>query len=167
MAFRSRLLARGTALVQRGSVHSAMFRRRFGRTVAFRPGVGIMIRGRRGGFFKKLFKGVAKVAKFVAPAVVAIAKTAAKHTVVGKVVSVVNLVKKRTAVGAAALGHKRVALPDSGPGEYPDTRRRKRKTRAAKGKKARRGRVSAKQAAARKRFAAAARKGRIRKGARL
>jgi hypothetical protein len=158
-----------------------MLRRRFHATGRFRPGMGVVV-GRRGGFFKKLFKGVAKVAKFVAPAVVAVAKTAASHTVVGKVLSTVAKVKKRTAVGVAAKAYAAAKrLPDyggekearsQGLGRFkgiPAAKRRKMplRKRKAKGKAKRKGGGTAKQRAARARFAAAARKGRIRKGAKL
>jgi len=151
-----------------------------------RPGVGYVVAGRRGGFFKKLFKGVAKVAKVIAPAVVAVARTAAKHTVVGTVVTAVNRVKKLTAAGHAhansAAGKASIAA-QRGSGGFAKLGGKKyqagayareaksqglKPRRKAKRKaKAKRGAGTAKQRAARARFARAAKKGRIKKGARL
>jgi len=149
------------------------------RSVRMRPGVGYVVSGRRGGFFKKLFKGVAKVAKVIAPAVVAVARTAAKHTLVGTVVTAVNKVKKLTAAGHAhansAAGKASIAA-QRGAGtasaapraKRAGRRSAKRKTRTPAKKAGRSKRhVSAKQAAARARFARAAKKGRIKKGAKL
>lgn len=143
------------------------------------------------GFFKKLVKGIGKVAKFVAPAVVAVAKTAAKHTVVGQVLTGVAKVKKLTAAGAAANAHARqqrspaYAAATAGP---PTKAKRKPKAKRgsfaawvkkakkqdayareakSQGLKRTKRRTSAKQAAARARFARAAKKGRIMKGAKL
>ena len=134
-----------------------------------RPGIGYVVRGRRGGFFKKLFKGVGKVVKAVAPVVLAVAKTAAKHTVVGRVLTVTAAVKKRIAGGG------RPSVKSSSPGwNYGGDKEAKSQGlgRYAKGAKRkttakRKGGGTAKQRAARARFAKAARKGKIRKGAKL
>lgn len=140
-------------------------------------------RGARGGFFKDIFKGAAKVVKAVTkvPVVGAIAKAAVGSLpVVGQVVTAVNAFKKKTPVGVAAspIGGVQtvsgappisLAAPRAMNGGAAPRRRRKRKAakRTKRAKAKRKGGGSAKQRAARARFAAAARKGRIKKGQRL
>lgn len=129
----------------------------------------------RGGFFKNIVKGVAKVVKSVTkvPVIGAIAKAAVQSLpIVGQVTTAVAAFKGKTAVGVAASpvggvqepplygGMKEAHLAVRKP-------RRRRKTKKAKKAKRSRGGGSAKQRAARARFAAAARKGRIKKGTRL
>jgi len=132
----------------------------------------------RGGFFKKLFKGVKSVVKAVAkvPVIGAVAKAAVGALpVVGQVVTAVNAFKGKTAVGVAASPVGGVVSPaavlnSAVNRRTPGTPRRRRPKKAKRAKRAKRtggGGGTAKQRAARARFAAAARKGKIRKGARL
>jgi hypothetical protein len=136
----------------------------------------------RGGFFKKLFKGVGRVVKTVkhVPVIGALAKTAIKSLpVLGNVVSAVDHFKKKTAAGAGHHSHPSNPSPSQahnmathapkkrGPKRAKAAKRPKRAKRAKRAKAARKGGGSAKQKAARARFAAAARKGKIRKGQRL
>lgn len=167
---------RSGMLRARGSAHAATFRFRDRVRGGTRPGIGVLVRGRRGGFFKKLFKAVGKVAKVVAPVVTAVVKTAASHTVVGKIATAVSKVKKRIPAGvrtsvknalpgsgrAGLSAREREEMGASANKSLPSDRPRRRR----KAKKAKKG-GTAKQRAARARFARAARKGPIRKGARL
>ena len=147
-----------------------------------RPGVGVLV-GQRGGFFKKLFKGVKKAVSVVAkvPILGTIAKTAISSLpVVGQVVTAVGAIKKTTAAGIAAsvFGAAKGLAPGGGAAvnfnkqaaarEGRRAAKRAPKKRAPKKRAAaKRSGGSAKQRAARARFARAARKGRIKKGARL
>jgi hypothetical protein len=136
----------------------------------------------RGGFFKsigKLVKGVAKVVKTVTsvPVIGKLAKAAVGSLpLVGQVKTAVSAFKRHTPVGIAASPVGGVTPPAHAlntmthaaarrPGRRKAKAKRKAKRRAAKS--SRKGGGSAKQRAARARFAAAARKGRIKKGARL
>lgn len=158
------------------------------RTLTVRPGGMIaprgrfIVRGRRGGFFSGIVKGIGKVVKTVTkvPVVGAIAKAAVGSLpVLGQVVTAVNAFKGKTAVGVAAspTGGATVATGQA-PANIPPAfrhnaaaRRRPKAKKAKKAKRAKRAKRSgggtAKQRAARARFARAAKKGRIRKGQRL
>jgi len=176
MAFRSGMAIRGrigNLVTRKGSIQSALVRHK--QRTSYRPGVGmIAFRGRRGGFFKKLFKGVKKIVTTVAkvPVVGTVAKAAISSIpVVKAVTTAVNVVKKATASGVSAATAPitpRVDAPaySSTAQEHAmGAPRRKAKRKAKKAK--RKGGGTAKQRAARARFARAARKGRIKKGARL
>lgn len=139
----------------------------------------------RGGFFKSLVKTVGKVVKTIkhVPVLNAVAKAAVGSLpIVSQVQTAVSAFKKKTPVGVAASPVGGVhptpaqALNASTNRVAPHRTRRKKKAKTAKAKtrkarkakKAKRkGGGSAKQRAARARFAAAARKGRIKKGSRL
>lgn len=135
----------------------------------------------RGGFFKSLFKGVKKVVTTVTklPVIGAVAKAAVGSLpVVGQVVTTVNAFKAKTPVGAAASPIGGVtAVAGAAPvfmtapaRRAPRRKAAKRAKRAKRGKRAKakkRAGGTAKQRAARARFARAARKGRIKKGTRL
>lgn len=144
-------------------------------------------RGSRGGLFGSIGKFVKKAVNVVGkvPILSAVAKTVISSVpVLGSVVTAVGAVKAATASGIAATSAPRLsigAMPGSGPPgiaplnvrlNAPRKRRKAKKrmkatTRARRrSKPARRG-VSAKQRAARARFARAARRGPIRKGQRL
>lgn len=150
------------------------FGRRGGGVPAFR-----YARMQRGGFFKSLFKGVSKVVKAVTkvPVLGAVAKAAVGSLpIVGQVQTAIGAFKKKTAVGVAASPVGGVVSPSQAFNMASNRRAPRRKT-SKKSKKAKRskrakkssrkGGGSAKQRAARARFAAAARKGRIKKGSRL
>lgn len=142
-------------------------------------------RGARGGFFKDVFKGVKKIVNTVTkvPVIGTVAKVAVGSLpIVGQVTTAVNAFKKKTPVGIAASpvgGVPMAAASGAAPPNYGGTkegisqgyirrpRRKRRKAKASKRKGKRSGGGSAKQRAARARFAAAARKGKIRKGQRL
>jgi hypothetical protein len=132
----------------------------------------------RGGFFKKIFKGVKNVVKAVSrvPVLGAVAKAAVGSLpVVGQVVTAVNAFKGKTAQGVAATPVGGVQSPgqvlnatvnrSSGRRRRPKVAKRAKRGRAKRAKRS--GGGTAKQRAARARFAAAARKGKIRKGQRL
>jgi hypothetical protein len=131
----------------------------------------------RGGFFKDVFKGVKKIVKTVTkvPVIGTIAKAAVGSLpIVGQVTTAVAAFKKKTPVGAAASPVGGVQPSSSVAvnmaANAPAPRRRRKAAKKSKRRKAttkRKGGGSAKQRAARARFAAAARKGRIKKGARL
>lgn len=156
------------------------------RSVAFGRRPGVFLRHRRmarGGFFKSLVKGISKVVSTVAkvPVIGAVAKAAVSSLpVVGQVVTAVGAFKKKTAVGVAAspVGGIPAASEAGTPpapigarapsGRTPRRRKASRKPKRAKRAKAKRsGGGSAKQRAARARFAKAAKRGRIKKGQRL
>lgn len=147
-----------------------------------RPGVTMgSLRYRRmarGGFFKKLIKGVSKVVRTVTnlPVIGAVAKTAVNSLpIVGQVTTAVAAFKSKTPSGAGHAAHAGTKTPT--PSQFnvqtnaPHRRKRakkaKRPKRARKSASRRKGGGTAKQRAARARFAAAARKGKIRKGTRL
>lgn len=154
-------------------------RRAFGR----RPGGVTSIRYARmarGGFFKKLFKGVKKVVRVVTkvPVLRELAKTAiGSLPIVGRVVTAVNAFKAKTAVGVAGspVGagtpasnfNQRVNRRAPSRRKTKKAKKSARRSRGSKAKAKRKGGGSAKQRAARARFAKAAKKGRIRKGQRL
>lgn len=133
----------------------------------------------RGGFFKSIFKGVSKVVKSVTkiPVIGTVAKAAVSSLpIVGQVQTAIGAFKKKTPVGVAASPVGGVVSPSQmaniAANRKPARRRKakkakkaKRRTKRAKSKRS--GGGSAKQRAARARFAAAARKGRIKKGQRL
>jgi len=135
----------------------------------------------RGGFFKKIFKGVKNIVKAVSkvPVLGAVAKAAVGSLpVVGQVVTAVNAFKGKTAQGVAATPVGGVVSPgqvlnatvnrSTGRRRRPKVAKRAKRGRAKRAKRAKRsGGGTAKQRAARARFAAAARKGKIRKGQRL
>lgn len=142
----------------------------------------------RGGFFKSLVKTVGKVVKTIkhVPVLNAVAKAAVGSLpIVSQVQTAVSAFKKKTPVGVAASPVGGVhptpaqvlnASTNRVARVAPHRTRRKKKAKTAKAKtrkarkakKAKRkGGGSAKQRAARARFAAAARKGRIKKGSRL
>lgn len=135
----------------------------------------------RGGFFKSLFKGAKKLVKSVTkiPVIGTVAKTAlGSLPIVGQVTTAVNAFKKKTPVGIAASpigGNPAIALNLSANAgnRRPKNRRPKRRPKATRKRKTnktkaiRKGGGTAKQRAARARFAKAAKKGRIRKGQRL
>lgn len=152
--------------------------------VMVRPGVGYVMAGRRGGFFKSLVKGIGKVVSTVAkvPVVGTIAKAAITSLpVVGQVVTAVGAVKKLTASGVAPTMNLAQLSATPGPSTplaaqvlAGGPRRRKPAKRAKRAKKRKRptqkrasSRGTAKQRAARARFARAAKRGRIKKGQRL
>ncbi len=145
---------------------------------------GMRYRGARGGFFSSISKFVGKVVSTVTrvPVLGAVAKAAiGSLPIVGQVVTAVNAFKGKTAVGVAASpvgGTTETAgtgggATTGGGSRRPAGRRRKpKKTKTARRAKAKKGKrrsgtPSAKQIAARKRFAAAVKKGKIRKGQRL
>ena len=152
------------------------------------PGGMYVLRGRRGGFFKSLVKTVRGVVKTITkvPVLGAVAKAAVGSLpIVGQVTTAVNAFKSKTPVGVAAspVGG---TPPTSGNAHATaqsvnaraNRRPRRRKSRMERSKKYKaevrrrkkrtgKGGVSAKQRAARARFARAAKKGRIRKGQRL
>lgn len=163
--------------VPRFTARASAFKPRFARLSRYR------VRSAQGGFFKDVFKGVKKVVGTVAkiPVVGQLAKVAVGGIpVLGGVVSAVNAVKAavrpptttQAAVMATPLG---VAATQPVGARPPSGGRRRRKAsrpRRAKAKRARSGKRgkgggTAKQRAARARFARAARKGRIKKGQRL
>lgn len=130
--------------------------------------------------FGKVFKAVKGVAKTVAkPLASTIARTVVGSVpVLGGVVSAVGAVKHAihpptrantanlsAVTGAPAFGHPSPMRTRTPHGTR--ARRSSRKRASASGGGGRKRRVSAKQRAARARFAAAARKGRIRKGSHL
>lgn len=128
----------------------------------------------RGGFFKSVFKAVKKAVSTVTrvPVIGAIAKTAIKSLpVVGQVVTAVEAFKGKTPVGIAASPVGGVVAPGRTLNVAANRPRRRKGKKAKKAKRASKRRSSgggtAKQRAARARFAAAARKGKIRKGQRL
>jgi hypothetical protein len=132
----------------------------------------------RGGFFKSVFKSVAKVVKTVTkvPVVGTIAKAAISSLpIVGQVTTAVAAFKSKTPVGTAQSPVGGVQPTASAVVNQPVVSRAPRGARRARPKKrkkakrssSRRGGGSPKQIAARKRFAAAARRGRIKKGQRL
>lgn len=147
-----------------------------------------IVRGRRGGFFKDVFRGVKKAVSVVGrlPVVGAVAKTVVSSVpVLGGVVTAVGAVKSalhpptvaNTGNTTATTGAPPVGQPPLYGGRKeryqrglrkPRKRRSKKRAtpRASRKKRSSRG-VSAKQRAARARFARAAKKGPIKKGARL
>lgn len=147
-------------------------------------------RGRpvRGGFFKSLVKGVGKVVGTVTklPVVGTVAKAALSSLpVVGQVMTVAKAVKGLTAASASAgIAGGVSSLPAAGLGglgltstALPRGMRRKKRTKAKAKRRAKRRTKraakrrskggTAKQRAARARFARAAKRGRIKKGTRL
>lgn len=141
----------------------------------------------RGGFFSKLVKKVGKVVKTVThlPVIGAVAKTAiGSLPIVGQVQTAVNAFKRKTPAGAGHAAHAThpkdtQTTSFNQQANYTSThtrsgRRKKPLKKAKRAKRAKRakgakrkGGGTAKQRAARARFAAAARRGRIRKGSRL
>lgn len=153
---------------------------RAGSMMRVAPGGMYVLRGRRGGFFKSLVKTVRGVVKTITkvPVLGAVAKAAVGSLpIVGQVTTAVNAFKSKTPVGVAAspvggVPHTAGAPPQIAASVNARVNRgprRRRKTKAKKARKAarRKGGGSAKQRAARARFARAAKKGRIRKGQRL
>lgn len=185
--------AGASAIFNRGSLQSSLVRRRFSVRSIVRPGSGIMVgrRGRRGGFFGSVFKGIKKVVSTVAkvPVLSTLAKTAlGALPIVGSVRTAVNEVKRLTASGVAPSNQ--LVNQDATPGPTPTaaaamagmkgmtpgtTRKRKKKAKKAKPRKKAKRKAkakgskkgTAKQRAARARFARAAKKGRIKKGQKL
>lgn len=160
------------------------------RPQVMRAGPRSILYGRRmarGGFFKsigKIAKGIIKTVKHV-PVLNAVAKAAVGSLpIVGQVQTAVNAFKKKTPVGVAAspVGgiqptpaqslnastNRRSSPKRTRRAKKAKTAKAKpRKARKSKAKGKRKGGGTAKQRAARARFAAAARKGRIKKGQRL
>jgi len=178
--------ARMPIRMHRGSLQSTIFRRRFETRLQFiRPGSGVM-HGRRGGFFGSVFKGIKSVVTTVAklPVVSTVAKVALSSLpVVKAATTAVGAVKKLTASGAtgsviqaSSTGAQGIFSAVPFPSLAASKPKRKRKAKAkratkrkakrkAKGKRKAGG--TAKQRAARARFARAAKKGRIKKGSHL
>lgn len=151
-----------------------------------RPGAAFGRRGMRGGFFKKLVKGIGKAVRTVThlPVIGAVAKTAiGSLPIVGQVQTAVNAFKKKTVAGAGHASHpthptNTATTTFNQQANYTSThtrsgRPKKRRKKAGASRRKRRsgakrkGGGTAKQRAARARFAAAARKGKIRKGSHL
>lgn len=133
------------------------------------------------GFFKKLVKGIGKVAK--KSIVGTIARTVVGSVpILGGVVSAVGAVKSSlhpptvantgnlsSVTGRPAFGHPGIMQPHRTRAPRPRTARRptRRAVGGAKRKRAINPGGTAKQRAARARFAAAAKRGRIKKGSHL